>query len=172
LGCDVSSRKAFEQTRHFIDGHDGIPGETWGKFVTCHCKHNHKSKIDFYYCRRSQIPEEQRVPLQELNRGVNQVGKQHGKSEDQDDAPGKVDGGTRAGEEQCGQQNVNDAALRESHRQLFLRKPGERVLPVGARRDSVEGTGSVFAIALNFGFTGIVSVRTIIAAVSFSAYNT
>jgi hypothetical protein len=42
---------------------------------------------------------------------------------------------------------------------------------MGARRDSVEGAGSVFAIALNFGFTGIVSVRAIIAAVFSLAHD-
>jgi len=43
---------------------------------------------------------------------------------------------------------------------------------MGARRESVEGTGSVFAIALNFGFTGIISVRAIVAAEFSFAYNT
>ncbi len=62
------------------------------------------------------------MPLQELDHGINQVGKEYGKDEDQKDAPCAVHGGAHNGKEQYRQQDVRGAALREGHWLLSVRE--------------------------------------------------
>src|SRR5215469_6409426 len=55
------------------------------------------------------------MPLQELDYRINQIGKEYGKHEDQDDAPGAIYDCAHDGKEQYRQQDVRGAALSEGH---------------------------------------------------------
>jgi hypothetical protein len=61
------------------------------------------------------------VALKKSHHWVNQIGEQDRKSKDYDDTPSDIDDGQHHCEQQCGQQYVQSAAIRERH----IRHPGD-----------------------------------------------
>src|SRR5262249_40267322 len=136
---------------------------------------HHEAEINFHQRRTPQISEEQGMPLQELGHRINQIGKEHGKYEDQNDAPCAIYSCAHHGKEQYGQQDVRCAAFGEGHLLSSLvvptRETGEgqffsnpvRVLYL--RRKHTERACS----HIEFQFRGCRHVGAILTAVFFLA---
>src|SRR5271156_5919116 len=74
-----------------------------------------KRHVDFRNVRSPEVFEKERVPLQELDDRIDQVGEEDGEAEDEDDGASDVHGNNDDCEEQSGQQDVEGATIWEGH---------------------------------------------------------
>src|SRR5258708_30820762 len=86
------------------------------------------------------------MPLQELDQGINQVGEEYSKHEDQDDATSTVNGYAHRCKEQYGQEDVRRAAFWKSHFQSSIARNSRN--PVRSQPKPMKGKGPNHSVLL------------------------
>jgi len=86
-----------------------------GQTVTRERCQQHKREVNLDYRGPSEISEKQRMALQKLHYGIDEVGEEYGKNKHQNDPPSAIDCDADCRQQRSRQQNVDGTSLRECH---------------------------------------------------------
>src|SRR5262249_31567135 len=121
---NISCRKSVQHDWHFVHQLNRVSGHSRRELMRDNRKQDNQGQVHLNYCRASQVFKKERMPLQESDNGIYQIGKEYGKNEDKNDTPRAVNGYAHHTTEKCSQQRIKRAAVGECHSSCYRAQGG------------------------------------------------
>jgi PAS domain S-box-containing protein len=115
ITCDIASGETIQKSGCFIQHPCRTCRQAWGKRVPRERYQQHQREVHLDDRRPSEISEKQRMALQTLHCGIDEVGEEYGKNKHQDDPPSAIACDADCRQQRSRQQNVDGTSVRECH---------------------------------------------------------